>query len=137
MYVKLIKCRNKWLYYDRCYTYDSFARKISFFIYFPFPQVTSYMADQCSFLEPMARLTRGSVFIDFFHFYEKDYLVEDPSENRLKQYNKTDFYPFRSCSFMGFNALCPNRPWKILRVYFKTDNFKPIKLCKNGSWLNN
>lgn len=98
---------------------------------------TSYMEDQCSFLEPMARLIRGSVFVDFFHFYEKGDLVEDPSENRLKQYKKTDFYPFRSCSFMGFNTLCPNRPWKILRVYFNTDDFEPTRKCKDGSWIDN
>lgn len=100
-------------------------------------KVTSHMEDQCSFLEPMARLIRGSVFVDFFHFYEKGHLIEDPSENRLKQYNKTDFYPFRPCSFMGFNASCPNWPWKILRVYFKTDNFEPNRKCKNGIWVDN
>ena len=100
-------------------------------------KVTSYMEDQCSFLEPMARLIRGSVFVDFFHFYEKGDLIEDPSENRLKQYNRSDFYPFRPCSFMGFNASCPNRPWEILRVYFKTDNFEPTKKCKNGIWVDN
>ena len=100
-------------------------------------KVTSYMEDPCSFLEPMARLLRGSVFVDFFHFYEKGHLIEDPSENRLKQYNKRDFYPFRLCSFMGFNASCPNRPWEILRVYFKTDNFEPNKMCKNGKWVDN
>lgn len=103
---------------------------------FAFPKVTTYMSDMCSFLEPMARLIRGSVFVDMFHFYEKGDLIEDPSENRLKQYKKTDFYPFRPCIFMGFSTSCPNRPWEILQNYFKTDDFKPAKMCKNGFWVD-
>ncbi|KAJ7365477.1 hypothetical protein OS493_005585 [Desmophyllum pertusum] len=42
-------------------------------------KVATHMEDQCSFLEPMARLVRGSSFlVDFFHFYEKGYMVEEP-----------------------------------------------------------
>ena len=63
--------------------------------------------------------------------------MEDLSENRLKQYRKTDFYPFRQCRFMSINTLCPNRPWKIMQAYFKTDNFKPTKICNNGTWVDN
>lgn len=77
------------------------------FCYACFPQVTSYMSDMCSFLEPMARLIRGSVFVDLFHFYEKGDLIEDPSENRLKQYSLSNVYLFRPCIFMGFNTSCP------------------------------
>lgn len=100
-------------------------------------KVATHMEDQCSFLEPMARLIRGSSFLDFFHFYEKGYMVEEPGENKIKQYNKTDLYPFRSCSFMGLNTSCPNRPWEILRAYYKNDNFEPTKICNSGTWVDN
>lgn len=85
----------------------------------------------------MGRLFKGNLHIDIFHFYERVHYVEDPSESKLKQYRKKDFYPFRSCSFMGFEASCPNKPWEILRLYFDTDNFEPIYKCKNGAWVDN
>lgn len=37
---------------------------------------------------------------------------------------------------MGFEASCPNKPWKILRLYLDTDNFEPIYKCKNGTWVD-
>ena len=58
------------------------------------------MKDQCSFQEPMARLIKGNHHIDFYHFYNRVDVVDDPCEDRLKQYHKKDFYPFRPCSFM-------------------------------------
>ena len=94
------------------------------------------MIDGCSFQEPMARLIKGDLHIDFFHFYDRVHTIEDPCVGRLKEYSKKDFYPFRSCSFMGLDASCPNNPWEILRIYFKTDNFEPIYKCKNGTWVD-
>ena len=92
------------------------------------------MEDKCSFQEPMARLIKGNLFLDVFPFYNRADVVEDPSENRLKQYHKNDFYPFRPCSFMGLQASCPNNSWEVLRIYFGSDNLEPIHKCKNGSW---
>ena len=93
--------------------------------------------DPCAFqTEPMARLVKGNLFLDFFQFYDRNHTVEDPSEERLKRYPKEDFYPFRPCSFMGEEASCPNRPWEILRIYFGTDNLEPKYKCQDGDWVN-
>jgi len=103
---------------------------------FSFSQETPGLVDQCSFQEPMGRLFKGNLHIDIFHFYERVHYVEDPSESKLKQYQKEDFYPLRPCTFMGFEASCPNKPWEILRLYLATDNFEPIYKCKNGTWVD-
>jgi len=84
----------------------------------------------------MGRLFKGNLHIDIFHYHERVHYVEDPSESKLKQYKKKDFYPLRPCSFMGFEASCPNKPWEILRLYLATDNFEPIYKCKNGTWVD-
>ena len=94
------------------------------------------MEDQCSFQEPMARLIKGNYHIDFYHFYNRVDVVDDPCEDRLKQYHKKDFYPFRPCSFMGLQASCPNNSWEVLRIYFDSDNLEPIYKCKNGTWVD-
>ena len=82
----------------------------------------------------MARLIKGKQFLDVFPFYNRADVVEAPSQKRLKKYHKNDFYPFRPCSFMGFQASCPNNSWEVLRIYFGSDNLEPIYKCKNGSW---
>ena len=94
------------------------------------------MIDQCSFQEPMARLIKGKLHIEFFHFYDEVDTIKDPSQNRLKDYHKKDFYPLRPCSFMGLQASCPNNPWEVLRIYFNTDDLEPIYKCKNGTWVD-
>lgn len=94
------------------------------------------MVDGCSFQEPMARLLKGNLHIDVFHFYDRVHTVEDPSDDRHKEYDKKHFYPFQSCNFMGIEASCPNNPWEILRIYFNTDELEPIYKCKDGSWVN-
>ena len=101
-----------------------------------FPQETPTMEDQCSFQEPMARLIKGNNHIDFYHFYNRVDVVDDPCEDRLKHYHKKDFYPFRPCSFMGLQASCPNNSWEVLRIYFDNDNLEPIYKCKNGTWVD-
>ena len=65
----------------------------------------------------MARIIKGKNFLDIFPFYNRDDVVEDPSQDRLKKYHKNDFYPFRPCSFMGLQASCPNNSWEVLRIY--------------------
>ncbi|KAL9987159.1 hypothetical protein ACROYT_G001416 [Oculina patagonica] len=97
---------------------------------------TPHLVDECSFQEPMGRLIKGNLHIDFFHFYERVHYVDDPSNSNLKQYHKKDFYPFTPCSFMGFAASCPSKPWEILRIYFNTENFEPVYKCDNGTWLD-
>ena len=94
------------------------------------------MVDQCSFQQPLGRLIKGKRHIDIFHFYDRVRYVDDPSDDRLKQYSKEHFYPFRPCDFMGVQACCPNNPWKILSIYFRSDDLQPLYTCKNGSWVD-
>lgn len=94
------------------------------------------MVDECSFQEPLGRLIKGNSHIDIYHFYDRVNTVEDTSNDRSKEYEKKDFYPFQSCSFMGLTASCPNNSWKILRIYFNTDNLEPFYKCSNGKWVD-
>ncbi|PFX30660.1 uncharacterized protein LOC111323350 [Stylophora pistillata] len=100
-------------------------------------KVTSKLMDECSFQEPLGRLFKGNLHIDIYHFYDRVHFVDDPSDDKLKEYPKKDFYPFKPCNFMGFEASCPSNPWEISRIYFNTDDFlEPVYKCKNGTWVN-
>ena len=94
------------------------------------------MVDQCSFQEPLGRLIKGNMHIDIFHFYHTtDNRIKEPSEGDMKTYDKSDFFPLKPCMFLGMNAFCPNKPFEVLKLYFRTDNFiEPSHKCKNGKW---
>ena len=95
------------------------------------------MIDQCSFQEPLGRFIKGNLHIDVFHFYHTaSGRIKDPSEGTTKTYEKSDFFPFKPCNFLGTTAYCPNKPLKVLRAYFGTDNLDPPYKCKKGRWLS-
>ncbi|XP_068673101.1 uncharacterized protein [Montipora foliosa] len=98
-------------------------------------QETTSMVDECSFQTPLGRLIKDDLHVDIFHYYDRVSTVDDPSDDKNKEYAKKDFYPFRPCNFMGLTASCPNNPWEILRVYYG-NNLKPIYMCKNGNWVD-
>jgi hypothetical protein len=100
------------------------------------PQLTPNMIDSCSFQEPLGRLVKKGLHIDFYQFYDKGNYLEDPSEEDLKTYNKNDMFPLRPCKFMGMDSFCPNKPWKLLKIYFHADNSASKYKCKNKAWVD-
>ena len=72
---------------------------------FSFSQETTGLVDQCSFQEPMGTLFKGNLHIDIFHFYERVHYVEDPSESKLKQYQKKRFLSTQTMHFYGLRSV--------------------------------
>ena len=79
---------------------------------------------------------RPSIHIDLYHFTDKGRYIEDNQEDDPKRYGKEDFYPLKPCRFMGMTAMCPNKPDKLLKRYFKTDQLSSPYLCRGGKWFN-
>ncbi|XP_031571528.1 uncharacterized protein LOC116305703 [Actinia tenebrosa] len=99
-------------------------------------KLTPVMVDSCSFQEPLARLVKTNLHIDFYHFYDKGNYLEDPSEEDLKTYDKKDMFPLKPCKFMGLDTFCPNKPWKLLKQYFHSENLESNYKCKNKRWVD-
>ena len=79
----------------------------------------------------MARVLTGSRFLDIAYFYDKgSYIVDLVS----KQFTKADIFPLKPCWLNGVKTYCPNKPEKLLKNYFSSDNLLPVYMCRDGKW---
>ena len=108
-----------------------------FFSFLTFQEVPD-QEDHCAFQEPLGRLVKGDMHVDIFHFYHTmDNHIKEPSERDMKTYDTSDFFPLKPCMFLGMSAFCPNKPLKVLKLYFRSDNLEPSYTCKDGKWQKN
>lgn len=94
------------------------------------------MVDVCSFQDPMGRLIRKYLQLDMYPLYEKGDVLLDTTDGDIRTYKKTDMFPLRPCTMMGFDSYCPQNPWNILKAYYRTDKFEPTYKCKGDKWVD-
>lgn len=97
--------------------------------------VYSFIIDQCTYKEPVARIILGPlIHLDVFAFGRRN--------NRLHFFSKEievdvgDFFPLNKCKFMGLKTFCPRKPIRILKKLYGK-NLQPDIICVNKLWIQN
>ncbi|EDO45540.1 predicted protein [Nematostella vectensis] len=93
------------------------------------------LVDACSIQEPLARLIAGSVFMDFYHYTEKeDNLISVP-EGKTVTYAKGEVFPLKECFLMGVKSWCPKDPIRVLETWYGKGRLGSHKSCQSGEWV--
>ncbi|KXJ26303.1 hypothetical protein AC249_AIPGENE371 [Exaiptasia diaphana] len=95
----------------------------------------AHHVDKCSIQEPLVRLYNMGVFLDVFSYWTTNNTLEFITEGHHHILKKEDYFPLRKCTFMGFDAWCPNNPDILLRMLYGNGYKIPVKQCKNGHWI--
>jgi len=95
---------------------------------------TPRYVDECSFIDPMARLIYQRWHIDLYPYYEGDATHFKYLPNRKQiSFKKSDFFPLVKCKYGGVVCRCPKDPRPLLKSLYS--NLAPEKKCKNKKWV--
>ena len=118
-YQKKIDQRNRYLCTGRMVSSDSWYR------------------DQCSFIEPLGRLVKGSdVHIDLVGYKVVGQSVVFQTEDNKTVFDTSLVLPYSRCSFNGYATFCPRNTEQLLKNIYG-ENLQPIRMCIDGSWVYN
>ena len=96
-------------------------------------KIVRNLADECSILDPPARLYNGPlIYMDIFMIENMDEKLWD--EFRDKLHDRGNIFPLRPCKYMGLKSNCPNDAEKYLTVYYGEDYAAPHYKCVAGKW---
>ena len=97
--------------------------------------------DQCTFLDPCARLilrpptSSRTTFLDVFAMRDKNTdLLDDWKRKTLK---RDIIFPLQPCVLMGMKTICPNNITAYLTKYYGKDYRKSHYVCLDGEWVTN
>jgi len=101
-------------------------------------EIVGKMVDECSFIEPVARVvyarnSGSALHFDVFAFVKSYNSIRCLTDEHV-EFLLEDYYPFKKCHYLGTETWCPNNGEKILkRLYGK--NLAPLKKCFNTKWI--
>lgn len=98
-------------------------------------KVSAGYRDQCSTIEPLGRLIKGSVLhIDLVGYKVTNDLVYFQTEDKNKEFPLDMILPYSKCKLAGFDTFCPNNSYKLLKKIYN-NKLEPSKKCKGGEWV--
>ena len=105
-------------------------------------KVVTVDVDQCTFLDPCARLilkpptSEQTTWLDIFALRDNDtYLIDDW---KRKTHKRDIIFPLKPCIFMGINTMCPNNVTGYLTRYYGSEfTTSSHYVCKNREWVAN
>lgn len=96
----------------------------------------SWHRDQCSFIEPLGRLVKGShLHIDLVGYKVVGKSVVFQTEDDKTVFDVDLVLPYSKCSFMGYDTFCPRKTEQLLNNFYG-QNLQPIRTCVDGRWVN-